>query len=103
MLTERANRIVPQNGEELPSRPVGRPKSVNQQIADATGLGRETVRRAMNPASPKPQLVEVKDAFDMVAGQADAIVRAWNRACPEARQLAMEQIDVPVFDRARAA
>ena len=25
------------------------------------------------------------------------------RACPEARQLAMEQIDAPVFDATRAA
>lgn len=36
-------------------------------------------------------LVEVKDALDVVKDQADAIVRAWNRACPEARQLVIPQ------------
>ena len=34
--------------------------------------------------------------------QADSLVSAWNRACPEARELAMEQIDGPVFDRTRS-
>lgn len=94
----KADSIVAQDGEQL-SRPVGRPKSINQQVADATGLSRETVRRALKPAPPpRPELVEVKDAFDVVKDQADAIVRAWNRACPEARQLAMEQIDTPIMD-----
>ncbi len=48
-------------------------------------------------------IVEVVDAYDVIANQADAIVRAWNRACPEARHLAMEQIDGPAFDNTRAA
>ena len=79
------------------------PKGIARQIAEATGLSDDTVRRALNPKPPRPQLVEVKDAFDVVTDQADAIVRAWNRACPEARQLAMEQIDAPIFDTTRAA
>lgn len=49
------------------------------------------------------EIVDVVDAYDVIANQADAIVRAWNRACPEARALAMEQIEGPVFDRTNAA
>jgi len=48
---EAAKAIVTQLGEQSP-KPVGRPKSINQEIADATGLGRETVRRALNPKPP---------------------------------------------------
>lgn len=102
LLTERAARIVPQTAEQMPALR-GRPKSITTQVAEATGLSDDTVRRALNPKPPRPQLVEVKDAFDVVTDQADAIVRAWNRACPEARQLAMEQIDAPIFDTTRAA
>lgn len=79
----------------------GRPKEAAAIIAEETGLSQRTVRRALNPqpkAAARPELVEVKDAFDVVKDQADAIVRAWNRACPEARQLAMEQIDAPIMD-----
>lgn len=99
-LLDEQKRIVPQNAEQIPARR-GRPKSVTTQIAEATGLSDDTVRRALNPQpkpAPRPELVEVKDAFDVVKDQADAIVRAWNRACPEARQLAMEQIDTPIMD-----
>lgn len=49
------------------------------------------------------EIVDVVDAYDVIANQADAIVRAWNRACPEARALAMEQIEGPVFDNTAAA
>lgn len=79
-----------------------RPIGVASQIASETGLSKRTVERALNPP-PRPQLVEVKDDYDVVAAQADAIVRAWNRACPEARALAMEQIEGPVFDNTAAA
>ena len=34
--------------------------------------------------------------------QSDVIVAAWNRACPEAREIARDQIDAPIFDRTRA-
>ncbi len=81
-----------------------RQKEVAAQIAEETGLSQRTVRRALNPQpAPRPQLIEVKDAYDVIGEQADAIVRAWNRACPEARALAMEQIEGPVFDNTAAA
>lgn len=98
-----AREVSPQNAAQPKSGPQGgRPKGVARQIAEATGLSDDTVRRALNPQpkpAPRPQLVDVKDAYDVVREQADAIVRAWNRACPEARQLAMEQIDTPIMDR----
>jgi hypothetical protein len=103
-LLEARARIVPQSGEELPVRPVGRPKSINQQIADATGLGRETVRRALKPASRR--VIEVPDQLDhddMVQMQVRSLMAAWNKSHIEARELFLEQIDAPVFERTRAA
>ena len=39
----------------------------------------------------------------VILNQANAIIAAWNRACPEARDMVREHIDQPVFDRSRAA
>lgn len=75
-------------------------KGVARQVAEETGLSVDTIRRALKPKPAPRELVEVVDPFDVITAQADAIVRAWNRACPEARQMAMEQIDAPVMDRA---
>ena len=97
-----AQRIVAQNGEQSP-RSVGRPKSAIQQAADNTGLSRETVRRAVNP-KPVAEIfpIAVRSEQDAVIAQTNAIVAAWNRACPEAREAALDQIDTPAFDRTRA-
>lgn len=79
-------------------------KGIPRQIAEETGLSVDTVRRALNPKpAPRPELVEVVDAYDAIGRQADAIVRAWNRAGPDARALALQQIEGVVFDNARAA
>lgn len=81
-----------------------REKSVAREIADATGLSDDTVRRAL-----KPKVVDIKSALepesehDAIIREANAIVSAWNRARQEARELALEQIDAPVFDRSRCA
>lgn len=40
---------------------------------------------------------------DAVLVQFNTIMSAWNRAGPEARELFLEEIDTPVFDRTRAA
>ena len=97
-----AQRIVAQNGEQSP-RPIGRPKSAIQQAADNTGLSRETVRRALKP-KPAAEVfpIAVRSEQDAVIAQTNAIVAAWNRACPEAREAALDQIDTPTFDRTRA-
>lgn len=76
-------------------------KGIPRQIAEETGLSVDTVRRALNP--PPVATVVVKSDQDVILSQANAIVAAWNRACPEARDIALQQIDGPVFDKARAA
>lgn len=85
---------------------VGRPKETAAIIAEETGLSQRTVRRALNPT---PKVVDIKSALepesdhDAIIREANAIVSAWNRARQEARELALEQIDSPVFDRSRCA
>lgn len=76
-----------------------RSKGIVSRVAEDLGVSKRIARAAIAPPAPRPELVDVKDAYDVVREQADAIVRAWNRACPEARQLAMEQIDTPIMDR----
>lgn len=102
LLEEKARVIPQQNAAVLPKRGPGQPKAIPRQVAEQVGLSVDTVRRALNPR-PRPGLVEVVDPYDAVIAQADAIVRAWNRACPEARQLALSQIDAPVFDKTNHA
>lgn len=41
----------------------------------------------------------VKSDHEVILAQANAIVSAWNRACPEARELAMAEIDAPLMDK----
>lgn len=79
-------------------------KGVASQVAEETGLSVRTVQRALNP---KPVMlksaVEPETEEEAIFREANAIVSAWNRARQEARDLALEQIDSPVFDRSRAA
>jgi ParB family chromosome partitioning protein len=98
-----ARRVVSQ---QIASKPKsgpqgGRPTGIPRQIAEETGLSVDTVRRALNPPSLQPK--PVRSDHDVILAQANAIVAAWNRACPEARDIALQQIDGPVFDNARAA
>lgn len=51
--------------------------------------------------APVAQLV--KPDRHVIQEQANAIINAWNKACPDARDIALEQIDAPVFDSTRAA
>jgi ParB-like chromosome segregation protein Spo0J len=79
-------------------------KGVASRIADETGLSKRTIERALNP-KPAAEVIPIaaRSEQDAILAQANAIVSAWNRACPEARDIAMEQIDNPVFDRTHAA
>lgn len=86
LLRERVGRTKPDNLSDFTAPGAGRGnKGVATQIAEETGFSKRTVERALNPKPkpPRPQLVEVVDACDAIAAQAAAIVRAWNRACPE--------------------
>lgn len=104
-LLERRREVVPQDAAKPKSGPQGgRPKSIAREIADATGLSDDTVRRALRP---QPVLVkmaqEPESEEDAIIREANAIVAAWNRARQAARELALSQIDAPVFDNTRAA
>lgn len=102
LLTERAARIVPQSAEQIPA-PRGRPKSITTQVAEATGLSDDTVRRALRPA---PRLVHVPDELteaDVIERQVASLMGAWNKAGAEARERFLIEIDAPVFDQTRAA
>lgn len=104
VLTLRAE-VSPQIAAQPKSGPQGgRPKSIARKIAEETGLSDDTVRRALNPKPPAEVIpIAARSEQDAILAQANAIVSAWNRACPEAREIAMEQIDSPVFDRTHAA
>ena len=75
-------RIVTQVAPVLP-RGRGQPKGLARQIADETGLSTKTVRRAL---APKPAAevfpIAARSEHDAILAQANAIVAAWNRACP---------------------
>lgn len=105
LLESRAEVNSRQNDAKLktPENPkgAGRPEGVASQVAKETGLSVRTVQRALNPPPVAP--IVVRSDQDVILSQANAIVSAWNRACPEARDIALQQIDGPVFDNARAA
>ena len=74
------------------------------QVAKDTGLSKKTIQRALTPkVVPIKSVVEPESEHDAIVREANAIVSAWNRARQEARDLALEQIDGPVFDNTRAA
>lgn len=85
-------------------KPPPKPKGIPRQIADETGLSVDTVRRALNPkpATPPEPKAPLAD-HDVVTVQFNALMAAWNRAGPEAREMFQAEIDGPVFDRTRAA
>lgn len=101
---EESERIVTQNAEQLPKAGRGRPKSVATKVAEATGVSHDTVRRALNPQPPKIAKLapEPDNDFQAHERQVAAIMSAWNRASPEARQDFLARIDTPVFDRSAA-
>ena len=98
-------KVVLQDAKQPKSSPQGgRPVSNATKIAQETGLSYATVHRALNPQPPMVKAaVEPESEHDAIIREANAIVSAWNRARQEARDLALEQIDEPVFDRTRSA
>lgn len=102
-LLEARQEVSQQNASKPKSGPQGgRPVGVPRQIAEETGLSVDTVRRALRP----PQVKEVQPAKsreETILTEANAIISAWNRASPEAREMALAEIDEPVFDKTRSA
>lgn len=59
------------------------------KIAAATGLSKDTVRRALNPTRPAPLPITEEDATER---QVAALMSAWNRAGREARDLFLAEV-----------
>jgi hypothetical protein len=84
---------------------------VEQQLLDAQRKLAEVRDEAdtLRQEASRPRLVPPPAPGDpheqtLVLSQASAIIAAWNRACPKAREIAMDQMEGgPVFDRTRAA
>lgn len=102
LLEDRAAKVVQSEPLSVPVTGRGN-KGIARQIADETGLSKSTVQRALNP-KPAAEVIpiSVRTQEDAILAQANAIVAAWNRAGPEARAIAWEQIDGPVFEQTRA-
>lgn len=75
-------------------------KGIARQVADATGLSKKVVARALRPAPPEPK--SALPDYDVATVQFNALVNAWNRAGSDAREMFRDHIDTPVFDRTRA-
>ncbi|MBW6531912.1 ParB N-terminal domain-containing protein [Sphingomonas sp. RRHST34] len=80
-------------------------RGVAAQVAEDTGLSVRTVQRALNPKPAKEVIpLSARAPEDVIIAQANAIISAWNKASPEAREIAMDQMEGgPVFDRSRSA
>lgn len=63
----------------------------------------EPERHALAARAAAGEHVTAIAVEDVTAAQFKALVSAWNRAGPVAREMFIEEIDSPVFDRTRAA
>ncbi len=104
-LLEAQESLVPQDAVATDLRADGRrkgpqhQKGIARQIADATGLSDDTVRRALNPPAPRaPQIlkpvVEPESEHDAIIREANRVIAAWNAARPEARELATPKLKI---------
>ena len=114
LLEARAALIVTPMAEQLKTdinpKGAGRSAGITRQIADATGLSHETVRRAIKqidrkqPLTVAPQILkpvvepeaEPEAGHDAIIQAANKIIAVWNAAPIEARELAGA-----VFDRTK--
>lgn len=102
LLESRAVLIVTQNAAQSKTvtnpKGAGRSAGIARQIADATGLSDDTVRRALNPA-PRVQRAEPpKEVFDVHEQTRRRMMSAWNGATDDDRQWFRDWIDTPVMD-----
>lgn len=88
-------------------RQVGRPKSITQEIADNTGLSRDTVRRAIKNEHRHTPLMEVpeapRDPEDAFYTWCKSMNRLYGTAPAEWRERWLEQIETPIMDGRYAA
>jgi hypothetical protein len=80
---------------------------VAKKVAEQTGVSVRTVQRALNPQpKPVPPPPAPRNDFEIINQQHKALLSAWERARPEARENFLADIgaaiDTPVFDRSAA-
>lgn len=85
--------ISVQNGQKLPSRSVGRPKSTNGKIAEQFGISLNTVKRARGQIVDPPRVVE-----DEREARRNRAMAAWNKLDDEDRAWFRDWIDTPIMD-----
>jgi ParB family chromosome partitioning protein len=70
-----------------------------RDTARTEGWSQDKLLQATRPAKPAPLPPEPLNDFEAINKQVAAMMSAWNRAAPEAREKFLEQIDRPVMDR----
>jgi ParB-like chromosome segregation protein Spo0J len=70
-----------------------RSEGTASKIAAATGLSKDTVRRALSPSRPAPAPLTEEDAVER---QVAVLMSAWNRAGPDARDQFLANIDLRI-------
>lgn len=103
---QRAGAIDTPLAQQSP-RTVGRPKSVTQEIAENTGLSRDTVRRAIKQEHRRAVPVDApeapRDPEDAFYTWCKSMNRLYGSAPAEWRERWLEQIDTPIMDGRYAA
>jgi ParB-like chromosome segregation protein Spo0J len=85
------SRQIVANESKRPDGRGHRPQGAASKIAEATGLSKRTVERALNPPKPPPLPVNEEDVTQT---QFRSLVSAWNRAGREAREMFLDEIRV---------
>lgn len=80
-------------------KPPPQKKGTARRVAEETGLSVDTVRRALNPAPPKPAPTPADplNDYEAVDKQVARLMSAWNAAGKEAREQFMAKVDQPVM------
>lgn len=103
LLEKRRAEVIVTPLAQQSQRAVGRPKSITQEIADNTGLSRDTVRRAIKKENRRAVPVEApegpRDPEDAFYTWCKSMNRLYGSAPAEWRERWLDQIDTPIMDR----
>lgn len=103
LLEKRRAEVIVTPLAQQSQRAVGRPKSITQEIADNTGLSRDTVRRAIKKENRRAIPVEApegpRDPEDAFYTWCKSMNRLYGSAPAEWRERWLDQIDTPIMDR----
>lgn len=103
LLEKRRAEVIVTPLAQQSQRAVGRPKSITQEIADNTGLSRDTVRRAIKKENRRAVSAEApegpRDPEDAFYTWCKSMNRLYGSAPAEWRERWLDQIDTPIMDR----